>query len=654
MSIISIGDLVLDYYYKDDKLLGVNGGMSSHNIIANLSEKGFSTKVIGVCGDDIQGLTAKESLKDLGVDVSNIDINENINTRCFHVSYYNDENNKLFFTSKKRCPICNEKKWYDESEIDTKNALNVIVKDDILVFDNLNDKNQKIIDKTSNKKMLDLGQYFELDNLTNDEIIKKIKNRFTIINLNERVEKYLLKRFNLKETKSLFLLLLPELIIITRGKKGADFIFDNKLVTEKIEKAEKELDPTGAGDAFFSVFIGEYLKNNFVIDKPFIDRTFIKATKLTTKVVKSMGARGHLKKLYKIKSIDDSCTCKNYLRVTRKQIKRSSININNINTRVINALNSGAAEKLKSVIFKQKDNCLFIGTGGSYAAANFASKVINQKLGCNTYSMLPRDVLYRNNTNINKVIMFSYSGTTNDLLESTKEFAAAEKYIVTKGDLDKVAEKTNISKDNIISYRTVTNKAAEKGFLAFEGAVAPASIFLKLYMQNDANFDCDKFVSDSMKYWDEYFEDIFKNKQIRRILKIGTNVNIFTGDYTTTAAIDLESKIIESGIFNCLVHEKKNFSHGRFINYENLNNNNNIYLKQHDSNKYENVLINYLKDDNNIIVESRYNGILCEFDLLIASQFLIYHIGKVLDIDVSKPDYSESSMKLYFYKDRLN
>ena len=104
MSIISIGDLVLDYYYKDGKLLGVNGGMSSHNIIANLSKKGFNTKVIGVCGNDIQGLTAKESLKNLGVDVSNVDINETINTRCFHVSYYNDENNKLSFTSKKKMP----------------------------------------------------------------------------------------------------------------------------------------------------------------------------------------------------------------------------------------------------------------------------------------------------------------------------------------------------------------------------------------------------------------------------------------------------------------------------------------------------------------------------------------------------------------------
>ncbi len=45
MRVVSIGDLVLDYYYKNEKLVGVNGGMSSHNIIANLAFKGYDTAV---------------------------------------------------------------------------------------------------------------------------------------------------------------------------------------------------------------------------------------------------------------------------------------------------------------------------------------------------------------------------------------------------------------------------------------------------------------------------------------------------------------------------------------------------------------------------------------------------------------------------------
>ena len=60
----------------------------------------------------------------------------------------------------------------------------------------------------------------------------------------------------------------------------------------------------------------------------------------------------------------------------------------------------------------------------------------------------------------------------------------------------------------------------------------------------------------------------------------------------------------------------------------------------------------YLNDDT-LIIESLYDGILAEFDLLIASQFIIYYIGKVLDIDVSKPKYSENALKIYFYKGEL-
>ena len=62
--------------------------------------------------------------------------------------------------------------------------------------------------------------------------------------------------------------------------------------------------------------------------------------------------------------------------------------------------------------------------------------------------------------------------------------------------------------------------------------------------------------------------------------------------------------------------------------------------------------MNYL-GDNNLIIESRYNDILAEFDLLIASQFIIYHIGKLLDVDVSKPKYSDDAMSIYFYKGNI-
>ena len=336
----------------------------------------------------------------------------------------------------------------------------------------------------------------------------------------------------------------------------------------------------------------------------------------------------------------------------RKKIKRCNININNLETRIINAINSSASSKIEDIVFNENNNCLFIGTGGSYAGAYFAAKIINLLYGCNTYSMQPRDVLYRNNNNIDKVVLFSYSGTTNDIITSVKDLNKKNIYIVTKGELQNIVLKTGILKKNILSYRTSSNKGKERGFLSFEGAVAPAAIFLKHYLEKaNCNIDIEKFIKESINNWNKKIENIM-NKDIIMKMREHKIINLFRGDYTDTACYDLESKIIESGIFNCIIHEKKNFSHGRFINYENLNNTCSVYFKQKSTTKYEQELLKYL-GDNNIIIESNYDGILAEFDLLIASQFIIYHIGKVMNLDVSKPKYSENAMKIYFYKGDL-
>ena len=201
--------------------------MTSHNIIANLAKMGINTAVFGVCGNDIQGKIAIKSLEKIGVDVKNIIVLDDVRTRCFHVSYF-DNDGKLSFTSKKRCPLCNNKKWYENSLINTDDIINNINESDILIFDNLNNKNQIIIDNTENKKIIDLGQYFELENLSDNEIINKLNNKFEIINFNERVSNYLIKKLELNNDVELYNILNPIFMTITRGENGATFISDGK------------------------------------------------------------------------------------------------------------------------------------------------------------------------------------------------------------------------------------------------------------------------------------------------------------------------------------------------------------------------------------------------------------------------------------------
>lgn len=648
MRVVSIGDLVLDYYYKNGNLIGVDGGMSSHNIIANLAKKKISTAVYGVSGNDIQGKIANLSLKKLNVDVSKVLIKDNIKTRCFHVSY--DEE---CFISKKRCPKCNEKKWYEESQIDIEYITKNIQNDDILVFDNLNDKNIEIIKNVSNKKIIDIGQYFEFENLSKEDIINKLNNGFEIINFNERVSNYLLDKLNLKNNIELYNLLKAKLVTITRGEIGAIFIYNSKEYKFNLKDNGNVIDSSGAGDAFLSSIIFDYIKNNYEFNEELFPKWYEKSIKLTSKVVSNFGARGHLNSLYKIKKIDKVCTCENFEYNERRKIKRCNININNLESRVINAINSNAYDKLLDINFDKSKSYLFIGTGGSFAGASFASTVINDLFGASTYSLYPRDAFYRNNTNIDKAFLFSYSGTTNDIIQSVKDFDKNNVYVITKGQTQNIVTKTGIMKNNIITYRTSANKGKERGFLSFEGALAPAALFMKLYLQKtNSDININNFIKDSMSYWSNKVQKEIDKKFIESAINHNKIINVFRGDYSNCASYDLESKLIESGIFNSIIHEKKNFSHGRFINFENMNNKCVIYFKQKTTSKYEEELLNYL--GNKIaIFESKYVGLLAEFDLLIASQFIIYQIGKLLDIDVSKPNYTDNAMKIYFYKGQL-
>ena len=127
------------------------------------------------------------------------------------------------------------------------------------------------------------------------------------------------------------------------------------------------------------------------------------------------------------------------------------------------------------------------------------------------------------------------------------------------------------------------------------------------------------------------------------------------GDYTTSAALDMESKIVESGIYRVTMHEKKNFSHGRFISMEYFRPDVLIYLKQNSTTNYEDKLLKYIESQNidYIIIESAYDGLLAEFDLLIASQFFMKQISELINIDLSKPSYTDEAMEIYKYIGKL-
>lgn len=255
MNFIGIGDLVLDCYLNNDKIIYMSGGKSFANIVFNLKYLGNSSKIYGCCGNDNAGDICLESLNTIGVDT--IGINRiNKLTRKFHIYGEN------YRVTKKSNPVTGIKTWYNSSQIDTEKILSSITPEDVLIFDNLCSSNLKIINNKfkTNDILIDIGYINSFKYLSKENITNILSRKFKIINMNERVEKFMLNKFQYTSVLNLKEMLKCELLIVTRGKRGSDFVANGNIYNKKVDNPTKEIDANGAGDMFFASVINDYYK----------------------------------------------------------------------------------------------------------------------------------------------------------------------------------------------------------------------------------------------------------------------------------------------------------------------------------------------------------------------------------------------------------
>lgn len=669
MRIIGIGDLVVDYYYLNGNLYGISGGGSVSNIICNLSAFDYDTYMFGVCGNDEEGQISIRALSNAGVNTEEIII-RNTKTRTFHVSVELNENeNKTI--SRMTCPSCSRKRWYSSSKLIDKLPTRFLVdKNNILVTDNLNNKNINIIEQALEYDLeciIDIGHVANLKYLRRDVLFDKLADKFSIVQLNVTVAYFLVKKFELDDVSELQDIFQSKLLIITQGKDGATFILQEsnarRCINKKLPIGTKEVDSTGAGDAFLSVAIKCYIECKRRINENVIEKIFNEGIELTSKVVSNIGARSHLVKMENKKIMGEGCICDAREVVKRGLItKKVSTNIRNLEDRVLRAMESTAYDELVGFV-ENLDNAIIycIGTGGSFSSAYYAARVLNQAKLCITKTLKPRELLFEKIEMVDYIIFFSYSGMSSDIIQLINDEITnnATKLIITKGVIEKIESKIEDNNTYIITYRNSKYKAGrEKGFLSFEGTIAPATLFAK-YIYEEANFEIEftDWFNSRIEHWSSYFKEFFSEsvKLYEKDFKIGNTFDIFYGDYSTTAMHDLESKLVESGKYRTTCHEKKNFSHGRFISTEHLGSNLIIYYRSKNISGYERILLEYLRNKNDNILEiiSDFDGFLCEFDLLLATQFFVGNLADFINYDLSKPEYSEESMKLYRYKGEL-
>lgn len=288
---VAVGDLAVDCYWdsKQKEIMLISGGGSSGNVISNLASRGQSAAVIGGCGNDLWGDLAIHQLEELGVDTQGI-LRKGGQTRIYHLCLEGDAHKSL-----KNCPICGQYSWYEKAIGNFSHCQSYLLPQDIIILDGLKPENIEVLTQCKNEKVLDLGRVKRLKELTDKELmaIFQIAN-LQILQLNESVEKYLYLRFHLANVAELYELCHARLLVITRGRAGADFVTKHEVYHQELCEFTLEVDDTGAGDAFFSQVIESFFDHKKQVSRLWVTQTFFAATELTRNVVSNLGARGHL------------------------------------------------------------------------------------------------------------------------------------------------------------------------------------------------------------------------------------------------------------------------------------------------------------------------------------------------------------------------
>ena len=289
---VALGDLIADCYYRRKELTNIAGGGSRFNVMANMAYLGYNCAIIGGCGNDEIGNILINDLKNIGVDTEHI-YQGNKKTRAFNLSLVEEKLPNVSYICSKTSPIDNHPTWYENTEEDFDYIRKQIDPEDVIILDEVDSFSRLIINNLDNDLIIDIGNINHLKNLDNKEILK-LKKKLEIVQLNERVATYLIERFKFKSIEDIYNLLSPKLLVITYGNKGAIFIYPNGTIVKELKEAEKEVDPTGAGDAFLSSLTGYYYDYDKELSDAFIEGAFNNATSLTREVVKYQGARGHI------------------------------------------------------------------------------------------------------------------------------------------------------------------------------------------------------------------------------------------------------------------------------------------------------------------------------------------------------------------------
>ena len=295
---ISHGDIILDKIYDSNlNLIKQDGGGCNWNDLYNLAIMGEKCYAIGSIGNDEEGKIAIKSLENAGVDISNV-ITEQKSTNIMNIILPSNDLDDNDVIHSWYSPITVKYTMNFSENLPTSLPENLLNNQIYVILDKFLPVNLKLLQnlkKTNSNYVvcLDVGHIRFFEHFTK----QYLSNFFEVANfvqLNNNTVDLLFSRFNVKNEIEFFELFNFDLMVLTKGKKGASYLFRENRKVKNINLSpkiiSKVVDSSGAGDAFFSVTLREFAYTD-VIDTNFITNTFELANKASRDIISQVGSR---------------------------------------------------------------------------------------------------------------------------------------------------------------------------------------------------------------------------------------------------------------------------------------------------------------------------------------------------------------------------
>ena len=255
----------------------VSGG-SVANSIVGLSQLGNKVGFIGKISDDHFGDKYEEGLKNENVEYFYSKKREELPTGTCLILVTPDSERTM-------CTFLGTAGKINENDLN----YDVIKKSELIFLEGyLWDEGEprKAFEKainSANKVAMSLSDQFCVDR-HKAHFLNLVKNKLDITFANEQEITSLIEAKNFEEVIN-FSKQLNQLVIVTRGEKGAIAIKGNEIVECGIQENLKIVDLTGAGDLFAAGFLHGY------VNKLSIKECLDKGTEMSSRIIQQIGAR---------------------------------------------------------------------------------------------------------------------------------------------------------------------------------------------------------------------------------------------------------------------------------------------------------------------------------------------------------------------------